>query len=72
MFVSVLLMTGLTKSFGLFLDELVAYFDIPVAAVAAVMGVGNAVYTVTGTLYCIHVTSSEKIWFMVEQTVFLF
>ena len=41
-------MVGIAKSFGIILQELVSYFDIPVALGALVMGVCGGVYTLAG------------------------
>ena len=49
-FFSVFCMVGIAKSFGILLQEFVAYFDIPVALGALAMGVCGGVYTIAGTV----------------------
>lgn len=49
-FFSVFCMVGIAKSFGILLQEFVAYFDIPVALGALAMGVCGGVYTIAGTI----------------------
>ena len=47
-FVSIFCMVGIAKSFGILLEEFTAYFDIPVAVAALIMGMSGGMYTLAG------------------------
>ncbi|KAL4219937.1 hypothetical protein ACF0H5_020348 [Mactra antiquata] len=49
-FVGVFCMVGIAKSFGILLPHFVAYFNVPVALAALIMGVSGAVYTVAAPI----------------------